>query len=51
MQRINTQLRSKLKYLCINDLMEHEKPEAVQAKLILEKFYRKLYPSKSSFEL
>ena len=44
-------MRSKLKFLCINDLMEHEKPEAVQAKSVLENFYKELYPMKSSFEL
>ena len=51
LQKIRVQLRSRLKYLCINDLMEHEKPEAVQAKLVLDSFYKELYPKKSSFEL
>ena len=40
-----------LKFLCINDLMEHEKPEAAIAKAELEKFYIELYPKKSDFEL
>ena len=31
--------------------MEHEKPEAVEAKKVLEKFYLEMYPKKSVFEL
>jgi len=31
--------------------MEHEKPEATEAKAELEKFYLQLYPNKSNFEL
>ena len=41
----------KWKFLCVNDLMEHEKPEAKEAKKQLAIFYEKLYPKKSVFEL
>ena len=40
-----------LKFLCINDLMDHDKPDAILAKEKLEEFYLKLYPHKSSVEI
>ena len=40
-----------IKFLCVNDLLEHEKPEADGAKRELKIFYDKLYPKKSCFEL
>ena len=43
--------RKYIKFLCVNDLMEHEKPEAIAAKKELKQFYDKLYPKKSMFEL
>ena len=45
-------LSQQLRYLCVNDLMEHDKvTEAKEAKKVLESFYLELYPKKSSFEL
>ena len=44
-------LKQQLRFLCVNDLMDHEKPDAVKAKKALEEFYQELYPKKSSFEL
>jgi len=43
--------RKSIKFLCVNDLLDHEKPEAIEAKRELKKFYDKIYPTKSSFEL
>jgi len=40
-----------LKFLCINDLMDHDKPDAILAKEKLEEFYLQLYPHKSSVEI
>ena len=49
---VNEQSKSKKwKFLCVNDLMEHEKPQAKVAKKNLANFYKKLYPKKSVFEL
>merc|ERR1712131_392745 len=49
---IDRQIKSKTtKFLCINDLMDHSKPESATAKLELEKFYETIYPHKSEFEL
>ena len=39
------------KFLCINDLMDHTKPESETAKKELEKFYETIYPHKSEFEI
>ena len=39
-----------IKFICINDLLDHSKPQAMTAKKELMKFYDKLYPSKSQFE-
>ena len=51
LERIRDMLKQQLKFLCINDVMDHEEPEAVNAKNVLNKFYLELYPEKSSFEL
>ena len=40
-----------LKFLCINDLMEHERADAVFARDELEKVYKRLYPVISKYEL
>ena len=44
-------MRDSIKFLCVNDLMEHDQPESIEAKRELKNFYDKLYPTKSSFEL
>jgi hypothetical protein len=49
---IDRQIKSKTtKFLCVNDLMDHTKPESATAKLELEKFYETIYPHKSEFEI
>ena len=40
-----------IKFLCVNDLMDHEKPESKVSEAILKAFYEELYPTKSKFEL
>jgi len=39
-----------IKFICINDLLDHSKPQAAAAKKELMAFYDKLYPSKSQYE-
>ena len=39
------------KFLCVNDVMNHEDPENEKAIKKLIQFYEELYPQKSSFEL
>ena len=43
--------RKYFKFLCINDLMDHTKPESVTAKKELQNFYETIYPHKSEFEI
>jgi len=40
-----------LKFLCINDLMDHEKESSKIAKQELDRFYLELYPQKSLAEI
>ena len=42
--------KESIKFICINDLLDHSKSQAIAAKKELMKFYDKLYPSKSQFE-
>ena len=52
LEAIRTMLKHQLRFLCINDLMNHENViEAEEAKKALKSFYLELYPKKSSFEL
>ena len=44
-------MKSGIKFLCINDLMEHDQPAAEIARNALQTIYNKLYPNKSRFEL
>jgi len=42
---------TKTKFLCINDLMDHTKPESETAKKELQTFYETIYPHKSEYEV
>ena len=44
-------IKHSIKFLCVNDLMEHDQPEAAIARQELENVYNRLYPHKSHFEL
>ena len=43
--------RDHIKFLCINDLMDHSDPANAESKLKLTMFYEKIYGNKSQFEL
>ena len=51
LSRILKGVTGHLKYLCINDLLEHDKSGADDAKMYLKIFYEALYPNKSKLEL
>ena len=40
-----------IKFMCINDLMDHTDPKSTESKKELMIFYNSIYPNKSQFEL
>ena len=40
-----------IKFLCVNDLMDHADPRSIESKKVLMNFYKSVYPNKSQFEL
>ena len=39
------------KFICLNDNIDHTKPGADMAKIVLLDFYQSLFPLQSSFEI